>query len=146
MFAPDHEATAAQLARVVRPGGRVALANWTPGGSVGALFRAMAAFQPAPPPSSPLEWGNEAYVTRLLGETFELTFEFRASLVEWDSGQAMWEFMSAKFGPLVMLAASLDEERRAELAGTLIQLAEASRQGGAIIDEREYLLVAGTRR
>ena len=146
MFAPDHEAAAAQLARVVRPGGRMALANWTPGGSIGAFFRAMGPFQPAPPPSSPLAWGEEAHVTGLLGDTFELTFEQRVSPAEWESGQAMWETMSTKFGPLVTLVASLDEERRAELADTLIRLAEESRRGDRIVDDREYLLVAGTRR
>jgi len=146
MFAPDHEAAAAQLARVTRPGGRMALANWTPGGSIGTFFRTIGPFQPAPPPSTPLEWGVEAHVTALLGDTFELTFEQRTSPVEWESGQAMWEIMSAKFGPLVMLAASLDEERRADLADTLIRLAEESRRGDRIVDDREYLLVAGTRR
>ena len=71
MFAPDHEATARELARVTTPGGRLALANWTPSpGGVKALFGAMAPFQPAPPPSSPFDWGDEQHVRTLLGDAF----------------------------------------------------------------------------
>jgi ubiquinone/menaquinone biosynthesis C-methylase UbiE len=56
MFAPDQAEAAAQLARVTRPGGRIALANWSPDGSIGTFFRTMGPFQPAPPPSNPLLW------------------------------------------------------------------------------------------
>jgi SAM-dependent methyltransferase len=146
MFEPDHEAAAAELARVSRPGGRIAIASWTADGSVGAFFRTMAPFQPAPPPSSPLAWGNEEHVRDLLEGQFELGFERRTSTVEWASGQAMWDFMSAKFGPMVTLSATLDEPRRAELAAAVIELSEHSRRGDAIVDDRDYLLVTGTRR
>ncbi len=146
MFAPDHPAAAGEVARVTRPGGRIALANWTADGSVGALFHAIGPFQPGPPPSSPLDWGNEAHVRDLLGDTFELVFEPRVSTVEWESGAAMWEIMSTKFGPMVTLAASLDDARRAELAAVVIGLTEQSRRGDHIVDDRAYLLVAGTRR
>ncbi|HSE80602.1 MAG TPA: class I SAM-dependent methyltransferase, partial [Gaiellaceae bacterium] len=57
MFTPDHEATARGLARVTRPGGRIALANWTPTGGLAKMFAVMARYQPAPPPSSPFAWG-----------------------------------------------------------------------------------------
>jgi ubiquinone/menaquinone biosynthesis C-methylase UbiE len=53
MFAPDHEAVARELARVTEPGGRLLLANWTPQGGLGKMFKVMAPYQPAPPPSSP---------------------------------------------------------------------------------------------
>ena len=146
MFAPDHEATAGELARVIRAGGRLALANWTADGSVGALFRAMGPFQAGAMPSNPLEWGNEAHVRDLLADSFELVFEPRVSTVEWESGAAMWEIMSTKFGPMVTLNASLDDERRAELAATVVGLTEQSRRGDHIVDDRAYLLVTGTRR
>ena len=72
MFAPDHRATARELARVTRAGGRIALANWTPSGGVARMFAMMAPFQPAPPPSSPFDWGDEERVSALLDERFEL--------------------------------------------------------------------------
>lgn len=146
MFAPDQEAAAAQLARVTRPGGRIGLANWSADGTVGLFFRTMGPFQPAPPPSNPLHWGDEAHVRGLLGDMFDLAFERRTSPVEWESGQAMWDFMGAKFGPLVTLSASLDPGRRAELARAVIGLGEQLRSGDRIVDSRDYLLVTGTRR
>ena len=69
MFAPDHEAVAGELARVTKPGGRIALANWTPTGGLAKMFAVMAPYMPAPPPSSPFAWGDEARVTELLGES-----------------------------------------------------------------------------
>src|SRR3954452_6851816 len=68
MFAPDHEQAAAELLRVARPGGTIALASWCPDGFIGELFRTVAAH--VPPPSgvpSPMLWGTEAYLRRLFG-------------------------------------------------------------------------------
>ena len=75
MFAPDHEATAGELARVTRPGGRIGLANWTPTGGLAKMFKVMAPYLPAPPPSSPFDWVDEGRVRELLGESFELELE-----------------------------------------------------------------------
>ena len=70
MFAPDHEAVARELARVTATGGRLALANWTPQGGLGKMFKVMAPYQPAPP-SSPFDWGDESRVRELLGDAFD---------------------------------------------------------------------------
>src|SRR5258707_6087976 len=72
MFAPDHEATARELGRVTAPGGKIALANWTPDGGLGRLFKVMAPFQPSPPAGvgSPFAWGDEKHVRELLGDDF----------------------------------------------------------------------------
>src|SRR4051794_11361404 len=84
MFAPDHERTAAELLRVTRPGGTIALASWTPGGFIGGLFRTVGAH--CPPPAgvqSPLLWGTEGHLRDLLGDGVtslaaeERTFTFR---------------------------------------------------------------------
>ena len=66
MFTPDHARTASEMMRVLRPGGRVGMANWTPEGFIGRLFKVIGAH--VPPPAglkSPALWGNEAYVTEL---------------------------------------------------------------------------------
>jgi SAM-dependent methyltransferase len=99
MFAPDHEAVAGELARVVAPGGRLALANWTPTSGIADLFKLMAPFQPAPPPSSPFDWGDEATVRELLGDAFTLTFEHHNSPVEFASGDAYWELFATSYAP-----------------------------------------------
>src|SRR5881396_1462296 len=68
MFAPDHARTAAELLRVCRPGGTIALASWTPEGFIGELFRTVGAHVPPPAGvASPLLWGTEAHLRELLG-------------------------------------------------------------------------------
>ena len=146
MFAPDHEAVAHELARVTQPGGRIALANWTPTGGVADLFRIMAPFQPAPPPSSPFDWGDEDHVESLLGASFELELERHVSNLNVESGEAYWKLFSSSYGPTKVLAESLGE-RRAELQSEWVDFFETNhREDDQIVQSREYLLVLGTRR
>ena len=68
MYATDQTQAALELTRVLRPGGRIALANWTPRGFVGHFFRVMAAHVPAPPGlPSPALWGTPAHLVAILG-------------------------------------------------------------------------------
>ena len=72
------EAAASELARVVRPGGRIALSTWAPDGTVFGMFQVMRAYMPAPPPPappSPFAWGRPERIRELLGEAFDLRFE-----------------------------------------------------------------------
>jgi SAM-dependent methyltransferase len=146
MFAPDHEATARELARVTAPGGRIALANWTPTGGLGKMFAVMAPYQAAPPPSSPFDWGEEARVRELLGEAFALEIEEHVSTLRLPSGEAYWELFSESYGPTKTLAESLGD-RREDLHRDWVELFETTyRSDGEIVHPREYLLVLGTRR
>jgi SAM-dependent methyltransferase len=146
MFAPDHEAVAGELARVTKPGGRIALANWTPTGGLAKMFAVMAPYQPAPPPSSPFAWGDEARVTELLGEAFELDLEEHVSTLRVPSGEAYWELFSTSYGPTKTLAENLGE-RREDLHRDWVEFFETNyRENGEIAHTREYLLVQGTRR
>ena len=71
MFAPRHQVTAHELARVLRQGGRLGITSWTPEGGMGTFFRTVAAY--LPPPSALAEppglWGSEAHVERLFAGT-----------------------------------------------------------------------------
>jgi ubiquinone/menaquinone biosynthesis C-methylase UbiE len=68
MFTPDHARAAKELLRVARPGGRIGLANWTPEGFIGRLFKTVGAHVPAPAGlKSPSLWGSEAYLRDLFG-------------------------------------------------------------------------------
>ena len=73
MFAPNHEATAGELARVCRPGGTVGLLSWTPEGVIGGLFKTIGPFAPTPPPGAqpPPLWGSEDHVRELFGDKVE---------------------------------------------------------------------------
>ena len=148
MFAPDHEAVAGELARVTRPGGRIALACWTPEGGLGQMFRMMGPFLPPPPPGagSPFGWGSEEHVRELLGETFDLTFEEHVSTLAIESGEAYWELFSSSYGPTKTAADALDDERRDEFRRTWIDFFEAMRERDEVVHVREYLLTLGTRR
>jgi SAM-dependent methyltransferase len=146
MFSPDHEASARELARVTRSGGRVALANWTPTGGLARMFAVMAPFMPAPPPSSPFDWGDAERVRELLGEWFDLRLEEHVSTLRIPSGEAYWELFSSSYGPTKVLADSLGE-RREELHRAWVEFFEENyRTNGEIQHTREYLLVVGERR
>ena len=146
MFAPDHEATARELARVTAPGGRIALVNWMPASGMAKVFKVMAPYQPAPPPSNPFDWGDEGHVRDLLGEAFDLTFEEGISTLQVPSGEAYWELFSTSYGPTKTLAESLGD-RREELHRDWVEFFEQNyHDDGDIAHTREYLLVLGTRR
>ena len=149
IFAPDHEAAARELARVTRPGGRLAVSAWTPESTIGEMFRLFAPFQPPPPPGagSPLAWGEEGYVRNRLGHAFELSIVRRISRHADESPEHAWEYFAARFGPVKTMLENLEPERREEFERTGRTHYEQARQpDGTYLDEREYLLVTGTRR
>ncbi|HZC74466.1 MAG TPA: class I SAM-dependent methyltransferase [Gaiellaceae bacterium] len=149
IFAPDHDAAARELARVTRPGGRLAFSAWTPEGTIGQMFRAFAPFQPPPQPGAgvPLAWGEEPYVREKLGDAFELSIERRMSHFEDESPEHAWEYFAPRFGPTRTMLENLDPERRTEFEEAGRALYEQGRQlDGRYLDEREYLLVTGERR
>ena len=146
MFAPDHEATASEIARVTKAGGRIALVNWTPTGGMAKVFKVMAPYQPAPPPSNPFQWGDDQHVRDLLGDAFELEFEEGVSTLRIPSGEAYWQLFSTSYGPTKSLAESLGD-RREELHREWVDFFETNyRTNGEVEHTREYLLVLGTRR
>jgi len=149
IFAPDHAAVARELARVLRPGGRLAFSAWTPEGTVGDMFRALAPYQPPPPPGagSPVQWGSEEYVRELLGADFDLNVERRISRWEDESVDVAWGTFSTSFGPVVMLLQRLEPEQREEFRRTMVDhMSKGVRPDGTVADDREYLLVTGVRR
>lgn len=112
MFAPDHERTAGEMKRVLRPGGTIAVACWTPDGTIGRMVKVTAELVPPPPGSTPpLLWGTEAHVRELLGDA-----EFERREIEWtdESVESYAQFMLESFGPLLN-AREVLAERESEL-------------------------------
>jgi ubiquinone/menaquinone biosynthesis C-methylase UbiE len=110
MFAPDHRAAAAELKRVCRPGGRIAIACWSPEGTIGKMFQRMSQFAPPPPEGAqpPVLWGTEEHVRELLGDGVE----FARHDVEWvdESAEAYADFMEKSFPPLVAARARAGDD------------------------------------
>jgi len=148
MFAPDHGAVAAELARVTKPGGRLGLLTWHPTEGVAEFFKVMAAYQPPPPEGagSPFTWGDRDHLAELLGEAFELSYEEGDCPQPAESGEAAWELFSSSYGPTKTLAESLDDERREAMRRDWVEYFEQFRDGDSVIQPRPYVLVLGERR
>ena len=123
MFAPDHPRAAAELARVVRPGGTIALASWTPDGFVGAMFRTVAAHVPPPAGlASPMLWGTEDHLAAIFGEDVSWTHRERTFTFRFTSAEAFVETFAAYYGPTLKALEAAGPARDA-LAGDLRDLA-----------------------
>jgi len=149
MFTPDHEQAAAELVRVCRPGGTIALANWTPSGFVGAMFRTVAAH--VPPPAGlrpPGLWGTEEHLERLVGHAVqELRFRRREFVFRFRSPAEFVEGFRHYYGPVRKAFDVLDQTGREQLHEDLASLAvRHDRESGPTIAlPSEYLEAVGVR-
>ena len=152
MFAPRQSVAAAELARVVKPGGRIALCSWQPIGFVGEMFRTIAVFLTPPPPveGPPVRWGTEDGAHELLDNVFEISCEPRILVQRYDAPlDEMTDHFMARFGPMVMARRALEPEGRwDEFVAAYRELAHRWNQAedGKAALPAAYLLVTGTRK
>ncbi len=143
MFTPDHRRTAAELLRVVRSGGRIGLAAWTPEGFIGELFRIVGAH--VPPPAgvpSPLRWGDESHVVALFGPQAEaIRCERRLYNFRYRSAAHWIEIFRRFYGPTHKAFAALDADGQSRLHADLVRLLESRNIGGpdSLVIPGEYL-------
>jgi ubiquinone/menaquinone biosynthesis C-methylase UbiE len=149
MFAPDQQKTADELLRVVKPGGRIGMGNWTPDGSVGTMFKTISKHAPPPPGvPSPLLWGTEEHVRELFGERIsELRTERRISRQPFRSPEHYIEFFRTYFGPTQTAYERVGAEGEQALTDDLRSFLEQANTAGdrAMVLEAEYLEVVATR-
>ncbi|SFH67053.1 class I SAM-dependent methyltransferase [Albimonas pacifica] len=141
MFTADQEAAAGELARVCRPGGRIGLANWTPEGFIGQLFRTIGRHVPPPPGvRSPLEWGAEARIDALLRPGARaIEFNRREFVFRFRSPAHWIELWRRVYGPMNKAFLAVGPEGAAALEADLAALArEASVDETAMIVPAEY--------
>jgi ubiquinone/menaquinone biosynthesis C-methylase UbiE len=149
MFAPDQRQAAAELLRVVKPGGRIGMANWTPDGAVGAMFKTIAKHAPPPPGvDSPLLWGTEERVGELFGDDIsDLRTERRISRQPFRSTDHYIEYFREYFGPTQAAYERVGAEGEQALTDDLRAFLEDANTAGdrAMVLEAEYLQVIATR-
>ena len=149
MFAPDQQKTADELLRVVKPGGRIGMGNWSPEGAVGQMFQTIAKHAPPPPGvPSPLLWGTEDHLRELFGDgVSELRVERRLSRQPFRSPDHYIEFFRTYFGPTKTAYERVGEEGEQALTDDLRSFLEAANTAGdrAMVLEAEYLEVIATR-
>jgi SAM-dependent methyltransferase len=125
MFAPDHRKAAAELLRVTRPGGTIALVGWTPEGFIGDLFRTTA--KHVPPPAglqSPMLWATEDHLRTLLGEGISsLEVEEHTFTWRFEKAEDFVDFFRRWYGPTLKAFAALDESGQSALEADLVELA-----------------------
>lgn len=150
MFTPDQEKAAAELARVCRPHGRIGLANWTPQGFIGEIFKAIGRHVPPPAGArSPLLWGTREHLHALFGD--------RAALIDAVPRDFMFRYRSAAhfidvfrayYGPMVKAFAALDDTKQKTLATDLeAVIARFNRaEDGTMVVPGEYLEVVVVRK
>ncbi|HEY7050399.1 MAG TPA: class I SAM-dependent methyltransferase [Jatrophihabitantaceae bacterium] len=127
MFAPDHRKTAAEMLRVTRPGGRIALASWTPEGFIGQMFRRISRYL-APPAgvASPLLWGTEKHLADLFGDQIAQAHSTeRAYTFRFTSAEDYVAFFRRWYGPTLQAFEALSASDQRSLAADLAALARA---------------------
>jgi ubiquinone/menaquinone biosynthesis C-methylase UbiE len=133
MFAPDHRRAAAELARVCRPGGRIALASWTPDGFIGETFHVFSRYHPpAPGLQPPVRWGDEAYLESLFGGVAaSMASHRRTAVFRFRSAEENVDFFRTYYGPTLRAFESLEPSRRESFRNDLLALARRyDRNGG----------------
>jgi SAM-dependent methyltransferase len=150
MFPPRPEIVAAELARVCRPGGRIAMANWTPEGFIGQVFKVGARYIPPPegvPP--PALWGIEDVARKRLGP-YASEIQFTKRMAEFNfpfPPAAVVEFFREYFGPIKIAFSRLDASQHPAYAADLEELWRENNEatGDETLVRAEYLEVVAVR-
>lgn len=150
MFTPEHARAARELTRVVRSGGRIGMANWTPESFIGDLFRIIASYVPPPAGTkSPMLWGSEPRIVELFGPmAADLRCERRIYNFRYHSPAHWIEMFRNFYGPTHKVFASLEPARQTRLTEDITALLERLNVGGpsSLVVPSEYLEVVVTKK
>jgi SAM-dependent methyltransferase len=150
MFAPDQDRAAKEILRVVRPGGRVAVASWTPDGFVGEMLKTVSRHVPPPPGvRPPVQWGVEARVRELFGDgVTSLEFVPRDCVFRFRSPEEYVELFRRYYGPTLKAFEAAGEAKAPALAKDLADLARRfdRNHGGPVAVAARYVEAIAARR
>jgi ubiquinone/menaquinone biosynthesis C-methylase UbiE len=150
MFAPDHQKAADELVRVTAPGGRIALASWTPSGMIGQMFKTVGTW--APPPAGvrpPALWGTPEHLAELFGDRVEWTaLTKRTYTFRYHSAAHFSEWFRQYYGPITRLAGTLTGDDLVRFSDDLADVARQFNRAddGTLCGVAEYLEAVGVRR
>ena len=145
MFTPNQDRAASELVRVCRTGGKIGLANWTPGSMIGELFKLIGRY--VPPPAgvkSPALWGTEERLQELFGTRVSSIVATRRHFAfRYRSAKHWLDTFRTYYGPMLKAFATLSPERQSDLEQDLLDLARRHNRGGddSLIAPSEYLEV-----
>lgn len=152
MFAPDHQRTASELARVCRSGGVIALASWTPEGFIGEMFRLIGKYiPPAAGLVPPIRWGNEIHLRTIFGDAISsMSSLVRTAVFRFPSAEENVRFFRTYYGPTLKTFETLSPSGREALEQEMVALNRRFDRnggtGGPIAIAADYLETVIVRR
>ena len=150
MFTPDQDKAAAELLRVCRPGGKIGMANWTPQGFIGQVFKAIGQYVPPPAGAkSPALWGTRDWLAERFGPAAaSISAEPRNFIFRYRSADHFLDVFKTYYGPILKAVTALDEDKRAKLLADFKSLIGRLNRAddGTMVVPGEYLEVVITKR
>ena len=150
MFSPDQSRTASEMLRVCRPGGRIGLANWTPDGFIGQMFKTIGKHLPPPPGlKSPALWGTREWMENAFGvAASSLKAEPRQFVFRYRSAHHFLDIFRRYYGPMLKAFEALDTPGRKALSRDIIELIRRFNRSGdeTMVVPSEYLEVVVAKR
>jgi SAM-dependent methyltransferase len=150
MFTPDQEKAASELMRVCRPGGKIGLANWTPDGFIGQLFKTLGGHLPPPAGvKSPALWGKRERMAELFGAgASAIVAEPRSFTFRYRSPMHFVDVFRTYYGPLLKAFDALEAPKQAALHADVMDLIARFNRSGDVtmVAPSEYLEIVVTKR
>jgi ubiquinone/menaquinone biosynthesis C-methylase UbiE len=149
MFTPDQDKAAAELLRVCRSGGKIGMANWTPEGFIGQLFKTLGKY--LPPPAgvrSPALWGTRVRLDELFGKAGNIDAQPRMFVFRYKSPEHWLDVFKTYYGPMFKAFAALDAGKQSALRNDIMALVAQFNHAndGTVAVRSEYLEVVITKR
>lgn len=142
MFTPNQERAAAEMLRVCRSGGRIGMANWTPGSMIGELFKTLGQYLPPPAGvKSPALWGSEARLREMFGaQASAITITNKQFVFRYRSAAHWLDVFRTYYGPLLKAFATLSGDKQQALERDLLALADRHNRSGdaTLVAPSEY--------
>ena len=148
IFSSKPSKAVAEMARVLRPGRRLALATWAddPGGYIARLFALIGEWSDLPPPpASPFDWGRSSWLREVVGERFEIDLREQVTTLYAPDVATVWKECVGGFGPVAATYAALPQGRRAAFRAAFEEFHRSFATGLGLAIPRLALVIRGVR-